>query len=162
MDLEGWSEFFVATAGAAAGLAGLIIVAMSVNIEVIVAAPAMPSRAGSTIANLVLVVVVAIAGLIPALNDLAYSVVVLVVAAAALVFAVDSAVRIYRHREDSPPGAAVLKSLVGVTPVALTIVGGVLLAFGQGSGLYWVAAGIIAAFVASVLNAWVLLVELRS
>jgi hypothetical protein len=31
--LEGWGEFIVATAGAAAALAGLIIVAMSVNIK---------------------------------------------------------------------------------------------------------------------------------
>lgn len=32
-DLEGWSE--VATAGAAAGLAGLIFIAVSINLELI-------------------------------------------------------------------------------------------------------------------------------
>ena len=30
---EGWTDFFVATAGAAAALAGLVIVAMTVNIR---------------------------------------------------------------------------------------------------------------------------------
>ena len=37
--LEAWSDFTVAMTGATAALAGLIIVAMSVNIERIVKAP---------------------------------------------------------------------------------------------------------------------------
>ena len=62
---EGWSEFFLATAGAAAALAGLIIVAMTTNIRTVLSIPAMPSRAGATIASLVLIVVCTAAGLIP-------------------------------------------------------------------------------------------------
>jgi hypothetical protein len=45
--LEGWGEFFVATAGAAAVLAGLIGVAMSVNIKTILNIPRMASRAAA-------------------------------------------------------------------------------------------------------------------
>ena len=62
---EGWSEFFLASAGAAAALAGLIIIAMTTNIRTILSIPAMPSRAGATIASLVLIVVCTAAGLIP-------------------------------------------------------------------------------------------------
>ena len=40
------------------------------------------------------------------------------------------------------------------------VIGGVLLLAGEAGGAYWIAAGIIATFVFSVLNAWVLLVEI--
>ena len=50
MELADWGGFFAASAGAAAGLTGLIIVAMSVNIGTIIA------RAGATISALVLAV----------------------------------------------------------------------------------------------------------
>ena len=49
--MEGWHDFFVATVGAAAALAGLIIVAISVNIKDIIAFPSMISRAGATVAS---------------------------------------------------------------------------------------------------------------
>lgn len=52
--IEGWHDFFVANVGAAAALAGLIIVAISVNIEAIIKIPVITSRAGATVASLVL------------------------------------------------------------------------------------------------------------
>lgn len=155
--LEQWSDFFVAAAGAAAGLAGLIIVAMSVNIETIVKIPSMPSRAGSTIANLVLVVVASIAGLMAALPATAFGIIVLVGALACLALGIDSTVQIVRKTGLS----GLVRGAVGVLPGIGLAVGGALLIAGLESGLYWVSAGILLAFVGSVLNAWVLLVEIR-
>jgi hypothetical protein len=157
--LEPWSDFFVAAAGASAGLAGLIIVAMSVNIEAIVTIPSMPSRAGSTIANLVLIVVVSIAGLISELPVAAFGAIVGVGALASLWFAVDSAVQI--ARKGGGVVAAAVKAAVGLLPALAFLGGGITLLAGLGAGLYWVAAGVLFAFVGSVLNAWVLLVEIR-
>ena len=155
--LEQWSDFFVAAAGAAAGLAGLIIVAMSVNIETIVKIPSMPSRAGSTIANLVLVVVASIAGLMAALPVTAFGIIVLVGALACLALGIDSTVQIVR--KTGPSG--LVRGAVGVLPGIALAVGAALLIAGLESGRYWVSAGILLAFVGSVLNAWVLLVEIR-
>jgi modulator of FtsH protease len=155
--LEQWSDFFVAAAGASAGLAGLIIVAMSVNIETIVKIPSMPSRAGSAIANLVLIVVASIAGLMAALPVQGFGIIVLVGALASLGFAVDSTVQMVRKAGAS----GLVRGAVSVLPGLGFLVGGALLVAGLGSGLYWVAAGILLAFVGSVVNAWVLLVEIR-
>src|SRR5690242_15326635 len=47
--MEGWSEFFVAEVGAAAALAGLLVVAMSINIEKIMGMPTLPPRAAQTL-----------------------------------------------------------------------------------------------------------------
>lgn len=156
--LESWSDFFVAAAGASAGLAGLIIVAMSVNIRTIVKVPSLPSRAGATIASLVLVVVVSIAGLIPKLSIVGYGIIVIAGALGALAFAVDSAVRILRTTGPTPP--SITKGLAGAIPAALTLAGGFMLAAGA-DGLGYIAAGVLTAFITSVLNAWVLLVEIR-
>jgi len=155
--LEQWSDFFVASAGAAAGLAGLIIVAMSVNIETIVKIPSMPSRAGSTIANLVLIVIASIAGLMAALPVAVFGAIVLVGALGCLGLAVDSTVQIVRKAGLS----GLVRGAVGVLPGLCFVVGGALLVAGLESGMYWVSAGILLAFVGSVLNAWVLLVEIR-
>ena len=160
MELADWSELFVATAGAAAALAGLIIVAMSVNIETIVAEPSLPSRAGATIASLVLVVVVAIAGLIPEIGGTAMGWATLAFSLVALGFAIDSAVRLARLT-DQPELALLIKGAVSIIPLIGFVIGAAILIAGIDAGMYFVAAGILLVFVSSVLNAWVLLVEVR-
>src|ERR1700712_601264 len=93
MELDAWHDLFIASAGAAAALAGLIIVAMSVNIKEIIAIPSMPSRAGTSIANLVLIVVVSVGGLIPVQAAWMLGLESLVFALIALAFAVDATAR---------------------------------------------------------------------
>lgn len=150
----------MATAGAAAALAGLIIVAMSVNIETIVSERSLPSRAGATIASLVLVVVVAVAGLIPGIGTGGMGWVTLVFSLAALGFAIDSAVRLARL-PDQLAVVRLVKGAVLIVPILSFVAGALILVAGLDAGLYFVAAGMLLAFVSSVLNAWVLLVEIR-
>ena len=158
--IEPWHDFFVATVGASAALGGLIIVAMSVNIARIITIPSMPSRAAATIGSLVLVVVVGAAALIPAQPPLALGLEVLFFSAIATVLAVDSIVKMVAVRAQVPAGMTFVKAAVEVVKVLPFLVGGVLLAVDAPGALYWIAAGILLVFVGSVINAWVLLVEI--
>jgi len=160
VNLDEWSELFVATAGASAALAGLIIVAMSVNIETIVAAPSLPARAGATIASLILVVVVTIAGLIPDIGSVGLGWVALVFSLVATGFGVDATVRVIRA-PGQPPLAGPIKGAVVIVPLLAFVIGAVIMIVGIDAGIYFVAAGILLVFVSSVVNAWVLLVEVR-
>jgi hypothetical protein len=48
-ELEEWGEFAVASAGAAAVLAGLVFIAVSINLERVVVVRGLPGRAGESV-----------------------------------------------------------------------------------------------------------------
>ena len=157
--IQSWQGFFSAEVGAAAALTGLLFVAVSINLEKILQFPKLPARAGETLALLLLVLVVASLGLIPQGRRLlgAESAV-----CAGVLAAVTLKVQV-RHGPDSPtdPTWWFLSRVANIQiPVLLVVIGGVSLFTGGAGGLYWTAAGVLAAFLSAVYNAWVLLVEI--
>ena len=64
-DPSEWSDLFVAAAGASAALAGLVFVAVSINVERILQFAGLPERALETILLLMTVLLVSIVGLVP-------------------------------------------------------------------------------------------------
>lgn len=158
---EGWTDFFVAMAGAGAALAGLIIVAMSVTIRQILDSTALPSRAAATIASLVLVVVASGLCLIPSQAALALGLELVAVSLTSAAFAVVSFVRIVGERPRRPPAENAGKIVVGAAQPVLFLVGAVLVTTGDAAGLGWLAAGILITVAFSMANAWVLLVEVQ-
>lgn len=159
---EGWSEFFVAVAGAAAALAGLIIVAMSVTIKEILASTSLPSRAAATVSSMVLMLVISALALIPHQPDVALGVEVVV---ASVVGLASPLVAIYRMATDSDYQRSgftlVTNGILVVLPVALAVLGGIFMIAGNPVATGLLAAAIITAFASSMLNAWVLLVEIQ-
>jgi modulator of FtsH protease len=159
-DVEAWSDLFVACAGAAAALTGLLFVAVSINIERILALPGVPDRALQTLLVLLSVVIVSVLGLAPGQSDTALG---FELAVAGLLFTGIALVLGRRVGAASAPrsrpelAARTTLVLAGTAP---TIVAGVTLAAGAGGGLYWLLGGIVAAIVGGVINAWVLLVEI--
>ncbi len=157
-DTEQWHDLFVAAAGAGAALAGLVFVAISINIDRILKLPGVPERAFQTVLVLLGVVVVCICGLIPQdISTLGIEVLSTgVLLSAGLVILGRTVIRAVRGHLDW-----MISRLALVVPGAvLYLVAGITLLVGAGGGLYWVVAGLLAGVMAGVLNGWVLLVEI--
>jgi modulator of FtsH protease len=159
--MSAWTNFFVAAAGASASLAGLVFVALSVNINRIIQVPHLPARAGATIATLILILVCSMAVLIPQ-PPWVLGIEILVFSICGWLLKARSAYRAIadRARTKRPVWESVSETLLGQIQVLPFIAGAVLLIRDDASGFYWVAGGIIAVFVFSVFNGWVLLVEI--
>ncbi len=159
-DLAGWHDALIATAGAAATLAGLILAAMSVNISAILKIPSMPSRAGSSIGSLVAILVVTIAALVPQTTR-ALGVEVLVVSAFCLVMQGQTSWRQLQERPTESWRRIIPKIALSTTQAIPVVVSGILLTGGAEAGVYWLVAASLLVFIGSIVNAWVMLVEIR-
>jgi hypothetical protein len=155
---EPWSEFNVAMAGATAALAGLVIVAASVNIAEIVKSRTLTARLLAGIAALLLALAVSALGLVPDIDGPWFGAVAVVATLLAAVFQVH-ATRLIATDPSPEDRARPLKYLVGFLPIFAYLAAGVLVWIGHPAGLYLAAAGCLLAIVSAVVVSWVALVE---
>jgi modulator of FtsH protease len=158
--LDGWHDFAVASAGAAGALAGLIIVAMSVNIKEIVQGSALPARSGATIGSVVVIVVASVALLIPSQWAIALGLELVAFAVGGLVLQWVAIGQMLATPEGGTRRAKAGDAVLGIGQLLPILVGGVLIALANPAGLLFVAAGFILIFIVSIVNAWVLMVEI--
>ncbi len=156
-DPSEWTDFFVAAAGASAALAGLVFVAISINIDRILSLQGVAERALETVLALLGVVLMSLIMLMPGLSDDALA--VLLLTEAALLIAL--AVQINRQGRGSTEGTAhASRHFLRAMATLPVLIGGVSLLVQSGGGFYWIAAGVLLGILAGVMNAWVLLVEI--
>ena len=158
--VEAWANFFIAEASAAAALSGLLFVAISINLPRILEIPHLPNRAADALVLLVGALIVCSFGLVPHQPEWLLGVEYLVTGS--LMWLVVTIHRI-RARGAYEPDEWWRR----LTPIALSqgaslpiMAAGAALAAGYPAGLYALAAGVLCCFLASVLYAWVLLVEI--
>ncbi|KRB38798.1 hypothetical protein [Microbacterium sp. Root180] len=153
-----WTDFNVAMVGATAALAGLVIVAASVNIAEIITSRTLTSRLAAAIAALVLAIVVSAVGLVPDVSPLWYGVAVLLATATAAIFQVHATSVI--SRDPTPEDRArFLKALLGFAPIVCYAVAGTMLLVGHSAGLAVAAGGAIIAIISAIVVSWIALVE---
>lgn len=157
--LEGWSEFNVAMMGAVAALAGLLIVAASVNVTEIIKAPSVAARLAAGLAGLVLAIAGSAIGLIPGITAPVYGAAAVLGALTASAFQVQATRRIYGNRDPANQMKLAKAALGFLAPLGY-LVGGVLLLAEIEAGMVAMAVGAIAAIVAAILVSWVALVEI--
>jgi hypothetical protein len=156
-----WANFFIACAGAASALAGLVFVAVSVNVNRLIEISHLLPRAAATIGSLILILVASVAALIPQ-SAPALGAEILVFAILCWGLKIDSARNAFigGAKWKRPRFEAYLEAVLGQIQVLPFMVGGMLLLARHESGLYWIAAGSLAIFLFSMTNAWILLVEI--
>jgi hypothetical protein len=150
---------YVASAGAAAALAGLVFVAVSINIERILALRGLPERGLVTVLMLLGAVVASLFGLHPDQSEETLGWEILI-GGCVLTGVVGWLLLKSRPRgadDESHMASAVLIGAVGTVPF---VVAGILLVSGSDDGLDWLFSGIVGAIIAGVVNGWVLLVEI--
>jgi hypothetical protein len=159
-DAARWTSYFVAQVGAAAALSGLLFVAVSINLEHVLAYRWLPGRAAETVVVLVDVLLVAGFVLVPGQSRQVLGAEIALVALVAWAIPVALQIQSRRH-EDLPARWVWSRVLLAQLATLPFIVAGLSLLAGHGGGLYWTVAGSLFSFTAAVAGAWVLLVEIK-
>jgi hypothetical protein len=153
--MSGWDNFFVAEAGAAAALAGLLFVSVSINLTRILQIPTLPWRAAEALLLLLAVLVVALLALVPGQSARLLGVEITVTGAALW-----AALSLALARSDRTHSRYLLRLLSNQLPPIAFVLAGLLIALGHPAGMYWMVPGTFLAFAAGVLDTWVLLIEI--
>ena len=156
-----WHDLFVATAGASAALAGLLFVAVSINVDRILKYEGLPERGIEALAMLLTALVVSIAGLLPGQGHVALGLEMLAITA--VLYSIMLRLPISRTLADgveTPPRYALNRQVVRLSGIALLAIGSLGVLFTVIGGLYWIVAGMVFLTLGAVVNAWVLLVEI--
>jgi hypothetical protein len=157
---DGWGELFLAEAGASAALAGLLFVAISINLTKILEVRGLVGRAGEAIVLLVAVLIVSTLVLVPDQPRVALGTELLVTGL--LAWSIPVVIHARAVRGGIGPSRPVLVARVAMAQLAVLpfLVAGVSLLLRAGGGLYWLVPGVVMCLVVAVLNAWVLLIEI--
>jgi hypothetical protein len=157
--MQGWENFFVAEAGASAALAGLLFVAISINLTRILQFRVLPTRAAEALLSLLSVLVVATFALVPAQSARAYG---FEIGGTGLTMWAFQLVALTRNWKDAHPRAkSPSRVLLNQLPQLPFIATGISLVTGHPHGIYWVLPGTLLSFAAGVFGAWVLLIEIQ-
>jgi len=159
--MAGWADFFVAEVGASAALAGFVIVAISINLNQIIAYPTLPGRAAETLVAPTGVLVVSSYMLVPGQPLAALVTELFVTGGVMWLMPVIIQFRTYRAGDKEAPRRSLVVlcvlSLLSSVPI---LIAAALMLKGDPNAIAWVVPGIIVSLVATVINAWVLLVEI--
>ena len=155
-----WAGFGTAVTTAAAALAGLLFIAVSINLKQILAIKSLPTRAAQT---LILFATPLVAGLLLIVPGQARVAVGLEFLATGLVI---GAVQVYldltaeRGDEDTLWRRVVGRVFPAVVSCGCLLIGGATLLGQAGGGLYWLVPSVLSALIFGLVNVWVLLVEI--
>jgi hypothetical protein len=161
MDINEWHDFFVATAGSSAALTGLIFVGVSINIEKILSVAKLPDRALLSLILLLTILIISSLMLIPMQTYLLIGIEVSVIAIAIYSIVTKMDISIYTNTSADYKKQYLASFIFNQVAVLPYIAAGIAIFICKEKGIYWLVPGILISFIKSIIDAWVLLVEIN-
>ena len=158
--LEPWKDFYVAVAGAASAMAGLVFVALSINLTRILTVPGLPTRGAEAIILPSAALLASLIGLIPNQSEQTFGLELGAVGLIAWGVPVAFQIAAARAKYYQTRGRLLVRVVLHQVATVPLLLGSALMLNSAAEGLYWLAAGIVLALVVGLQNAWVLLVEI--
>lgn len=159
--MEEWHDLFVASAGAAAALMGLLFVGLSINLSKILALPVLVNRALLASMLLLSILIQTLLLLVPHETPHIAGLCTLVVFAIAWPTLSYLDLRIFNELDSAYRSRHLLKIVFDQVALLPYFIGGIMMLNGSVSGYYWLVGSIIVSFIKASLDAWVLLVEIN-
>ncbi|QBD80118.1 hypothetical protein EPA93_30720 [Ktedonosporobacter rubrisoli] len=157
-----WESFFVAEVGAAAALAGLFFVALSINLKEIVASQGLASLSLMSVIVLGAALTISSLMLVPEQPALLLGSEVLLVGLLDWIVMSVNLWRSYRMLSRTRSWSTLLLSfLLGQASTLPFLIAGALLLLRGPVGVYLTVPGILFSFIWALTNGWVMLVELK-
>jgi modulator of FtsH protease len=155
-----WTDFGVGVAGAAAALAGLVFVAVSINLSEILKYRNLPGRAALTLTLFITPLFAGILLLVPGQARTALGLELLAAGVVIGVFELVINHRSGRSDQETVTTWILARVFPTIASCGCLVVAGATLLAQAGGGLYWLVPSVVAAIVFGLVNAWVLLVEI--
>jgi len=157
-----WHDFFLVTGGAAAALAGLVFVAVTLHLAAVTGHPGHRHRARTIVASLAEILVASLILLIPSLDHVGAGIALALVAGALLYETLKSTIQIApvlrRWRRDPVARTIAIRTMVGDASMLMGLGGAVAVLAGYGPGLSFVGADMVVRFGLAIAGAWLLIV----
>lgn len=165
--MDEWHDYFLAQAGAAGVLIGLVFVGASINLEKILAeqGSGLPGRAAEAMILLGAVLTVSSLMLLPGQSVLFAGIEVLVIGGVTWIWVLSIQLRLLRNWQTMKSLGLRLPFMLRVTlgqfaTLPFMVAGIVMLGVGM-AGLYWLAAGMGFSILVALFGAWVLMIEIN-
>ncbi len=158
--LEHWEAFFQAQVGASAALAGLIFVSVSISLKQVLSAPRLSDRAFQALMVLVKILIISSLMLAPQ-PMIVIGVEVLFVGLLVWAMVLRFDVRNLRTAEAAYLRRVRWRVFLSQTSALLYIASGAAILACGGVGIYGLIPALMGSYLVSVLDAWVLLIEIN-
>jgi len=159
--MQEWHDFFIAAAGAAGALTGLIFVGISINLAKILSIPRLPNRGLISMILLMSILTFSLLALAPGNSGKATGYEFTFMGLLVWIWVTRIDLKLFRATGNQFRNQYLMNIFLNQCALLSYVLAGLLLLFKGETGMIWMVPAIVLSFIKAVLDAWVLLVEIN-